>query len=546
MYLFYFLLAALLFFGAQYMSDWNDSYTTRDQTIVLRGAMALGVALHHMAQKTCAPWHPYQYRVHGLDPFLHVGYLFSSVFLFCSGMGLYRSLRQKPDYLKGFPRKRILPIIIAFYLSEILYTAVRLAMGRRMDAITAIWYLSGLHMANPNAWFVVAIVFLYLIFWTAFRRCRREGIAILSVALFALAYAALGATVGHQDNWWMQGEWWYNSIMLFPLGLLFGKYENQITAFLKKGYLFWLILSFAATLLLFRQSEWINNNGWGYYGTGGISRSLMSAGLQWCVATAFTSCCFLLMMKIRFGNRALSWLGSESLGFYLMHGLFVEFFGYNFMDISKSVIYIRNLPVYIAVVLACSALATLLFGRVWRWITGFAQGIRRIPGKAVLFRFALVLLLLCLIPSLPGRNERVRIMNGMVFHLPEHYSRRYSDSRYAVWEYTGSDRKPGNLILDADIRDSRARNLSTVKEVLETCEWLMGAELYVNPNGIRMVRGYAEYSGNLERRYYIEGTGSVMLMCMIEDERFYNSEDCEFILEEVAESVNINSGHIGI
>lgn len=45
-------------------------------------------------------------------------------------------------------------------------------------------------------------------------------------------------------------------------------------------------------------------------------------------------------------------------------------------------------------------------------------------------------------------------------------------------------------------------NLGTAEEVLEACDWLMEAELYVNPRGVRMVRGYAEYSGNLERRYY--------------------------------------------
>lgn len=155
----------------------------------------------------------------------------------------------------------------------------------------------------------------------------------------------------------------------------------------------------------------------------------------------------------------------------------------------------------------------------------------------MILHFTVVLLLLVLAGTFLGRDRHVRVMNGLVFRLPEHYARRYSDSRYGVWEYTGGDRRPGNLILDADIRDVRARNLGSAEEVLEACDWLMEAELYVNPRGVRMVRGYAEYSGNLERRYYIESQSTVMLMCMTEDERFNSKENCEQILLEVADAV---------
>ena len=62
-------------------------------------------------------------------------------------------------------------------------------------------------------------------------------------------------------------------------------------------------------------------------------------------------------------------------------------------------------------------------------------------------------------------------------------------------------------------------------------------ELYINPNGIRMVRGFADYDGNRERRYYIETKEAVMLMCMKENESYYSKEDCEEIMLRVADSV---------
>ena len=120
MYLVYFLLAAALFSGcrAYGRGEWNEEYTSLGQSKVLQGALVLGVALHHMAQKSCAPWHKPAYIVHGLDFFVPIGYLFVSAFFFCSGLGLYKSLKTKPNYLNGFIRKRILSLVAAFYLSE--------------------------------------------------------------------------------------------------------------------------------------------------------------------------------------------------------------------------------------------------------------------------------------------------------------------------------------------------------------------------------------------------------------------------------------------
>lgn len=561
MYLCYFLLAALICFGASCAGrgKWNEGCTSLEQTKVLQGVTALGIALHHMAQKTCAPWHPQATIVHGLDLFVPMGYMFVGVFLFCSGFGLYRSFKTKPGYLDGFLRRRIAPLVIAYYLSEFIYTAVRLAMGEKMDAVTILWYLSGLHMANFNAWYLVVIPFFYLAFWVVFRFCRREGAAITWVFAFTLGYAALGAFIGHQNDWWMRGEWWYNSILLFPLGLLLGKHEARVTAFLKRGYWLWLVLSFATILLLFWQSEWLNSHGWGYYGAAGdpmtVPHRLMSAGMQWLVATAYVAFCFLVMMKVRFGNRALKWLGGVTLEFYLMHGVFVELFGYNFLDLTKSLIYIRSVPLYIAAVLGCAVPATLLFSALWKKLAAVilakgrgdlrAERTRRRTAEhshlplrrlVVLGVAALALLLVFLILPSPG-DDSVRVISGRAFHMPEGFELKYSDRQYGVWAYAGTDKHPANIILDAEIRDGIAGDFRTAEEVLADCTWLSEAELVVNPQGVRMVRGFVEYSGIQERRYYVESDSTMILLCMREDARYYNLDDCEAAMQAVADGI---------
>ena len=76
-----------------------------------------------------------------------------------------------------------------------------------------------------------------------------------------------------------------------------------------------------------------------------------------------------------------------------------------------------------------------------------------------------------------------------------------------------------------------------MEDVLADRDLLEEAELYVNPQGVRMARGFADYSGSPERRYYIESAGTVLLMCMQEDERYYSRADCEEAMLQTADSV---------
>ena len=43
-------------------------------------------------------------------------------------------------------------------------------------------------------------------------------------------------------------------------------------------------------------------------------------------------------------------MGGLTLEFYIIHGLFVELFGFNFIDVAKSLYYIKNVALYTVVV----------------------------------------------------------------------------------------------------------------------------------------------------------------------------------------------------
>ncbi len=397
----YFSLGALLFFGSRFCGrkGWNEEYTSRKQTGMLRGAAALGVVLHHVAQKTCGSWHPRTVIVHGLDFFLDGAFIFVGIFFFCSGLGLYKSLKEKPDYLRGFLRKRVLPLIFTYYLSEWLYLVIRLLMGQIMGPGEVWFYLSGLHMANENAWFIVTLPLFYFFFYLAFRFIRREGAAIAATTCGVILYMVGCAMVDHQQTWWLRGEWWYNSVLLFPLGLVFAKYEKAFTDFFKKGTWIWLAVSILAAVGLSMLSGLTVNEWAGYYGEYAGDRlkvvhRLMSALSENLYAAAVLWALLLFLMKVRFGNGVLGWYGRMSLEVYLMHGLFIELFGYSFYDRARSLLYIRDVPLFLCVVLIGGTVGAIAF----RFLRTKLTALLRISGGKG--------------PSTKGKKRRIQAETG--------------------------------------------------------------------------------------------------------------------------------------
>jgi len=136
------------------------------------------------------------------------------------------------------------------------------------------------------------------------------------------------------------------------------------------------------------------------------------------------------------------------------------------------------------------------------------------------------------------KGSGARTVAGLTVTPPAGFTLTSSDNRQAIWKYTENDKKPGVLVLDEEIKGDQAQRFNSVDEVLRDGFWLENAELYVNPQGIRMARGFCtEFSGYPERRYYVETDGAVFLLCMIEDSRYYDPADCEEAMKQTADSI---------
>ena len=343
---------------------WNDDAFSLGQMKALQGFIAFIIMFHHCGQRTCASWMDKRYYVAGLEFFVPIGYVLVAFFTFCSGYGLYKSLKNKKDYLSGkFIVHRILPIIITGYVVSMIFLLARYLLGHNISSRQLIYYVSGVQLCNPNGWYVIVIPFFYLCFFLAFKFIQNEMTALLAVLLFTVAYQLFGASLDHND-WWVRGEWWYNSIHLFAVGIFFAMNEERIVAHLKKYYTIYFIAGLILIPVLFGLSEFTKAV-FSYYGEYSNASHRMLRRLVCLLAEILFSSdvvfwFFLLGMKMKLGNPFLKLMGTVTLEFYLIHGLYVEMFAHHFDEKYRSLYYIRNNAVFVTVVFALGLASALI------------------------------------------------------------------------------------------------------------------------------------------------------------------------------------------
>lgn len=372
-YLIYPVMLGILIWGMKICKkgEWNDEYLSLSQMKFLQGYIALCIMLHHIGQDLCPNWKVNYKTYGGLELFVPIGFLLVAVFMFCSGYGLYVSYEKKANYLDNhYFRNRILPLVIGFYVSGWIFFIARIIMGEKMDSWKIFCYISGIGLPNLYAWFAVIMPLLYLFFYLAFKFCGRFKIPVVIILVFI--YMFIGTCIDHND-YLMRGEWWYNCVHLFWIGILIGKYREAFVEKAKKGYLVKLILCCIALFICWKLTE-ITKGVFSYYGQYNPMLSRVQVVLyRWICLLAemmasavFVFTILMLGLKIKIGNRFLGFMGGITFEFYMIHGLVVEFFSYRFCETVKPITRITNGALMIVVVFVLSLPLALALKKVCR------------------------------------------------------------------------------------------------------------------------------------------------------------------------------------
>lgn len=383
-YLVYPILLIVYFWGAKFFgnNEWNDDAFSLKQMKAIQGFISVCIMFHHISQKTCASWlSEDKFVADGLNLFVPIGFYFVAIFLFCSGYGLYYSFHKKENYLgNGFFKRRVFPVVLSYYTTGWIFLIARFLMGEEIDLTKFLIYFFGLKLSNPHAWFVVVLPFLYLFFYISFRYIKKDGLAICSLFFMVFLYLLFGTSLDHND-WLVRGEWWYNSIASFPIGVLFAKYCQKVIDHFKKHnilYYVYMIILFLGMLASYQLSAYakIIFTYYGEYDDKGYNMLR-----RWpCLVTEILACMtfvffmFFLGMKIKFGNRFINFMGTITLEFYLIHGLFLEPFAHTFADATPPIYQVRNVPLLILIVFIPALPSAVLLQKLHKWIIAKVNG----------------------------------------------------------------------------------------------------------------------------------------------------------------------------
>lgn len=374
--------------------SFNEDSLSLNVMTSLKGILALFVIMHHLSQQTLFK------KTETISFFKDIGFLFVGIFFFTSGYGLYKSFSTKENYLKGFPKKRILPIVITYYLMIAIYAIYYLISGNDFSGADWIRKLSGFTLINSQAWFVYVIVIMYFAFYFVYKneKLRKHGILILLIV--ALLQGALFVVNGHfpwwigEEKWWtvpgafgnvswwqlpcvliFEGEWWVNSTVAFVFGVFVAQKENSIIEWSKKNYWVKFAITVVILALVTFAGFWsLSNIGyWAEFGGSiGIWQRCVCYLIQCvqCIATCFFL--MMLMRKIYVQNKFYNFLGKRTLEIYLLQEMVLFAFAFLIQVDGKTPIfkpYNTNVILDIGVVVVTVVISSIVFNLICKVVS---------------------------------------------------------------------------------------------------------------------------------------------------------------------------------
>ncbi|MBR4759456.1 MAG: acyltransferase family protein [Lachnospiraceae bacterium] len=332
-FLIYPALLACLFIGTKFAGKqtYHENPLGNAQTKAVCALLSVCIILHHLSQKAAAQLAAKDPGRLALEPFRNIGYLFVAYFFFCSGFGLYKSFSSKPDYLKGFLPRHLMPLILTFLITDCLFQYARIS--RKAVAFPA----------NTYSWFVFVLMLFYIVFYLCCRFLGKH--ALTGIIICSLLFCILCRCTYTQS-------YWYNSISAFPLGVFFAKQEASLLVKMRKKYPVNLVLCFLLTIALIFLAD-SEMRIYHFFG-GSISFDLacdIRTLLQLLAALVFPVLISMLSLKLQIHNKVLSFLGSMTLETYLVHVFFVEIFCKRFIGSYNPFFYIKNPVLYLLAVI---------------------------------------------------------------------------------------------------------------------------------------------------------------------------------------------------
>ena len=173
---------------------------------------------------------------------------------------------------------------------------------------------------------------LYIAFRLVFGKVKKPLAGILIITGVVLVMMTIGLFSGHSDtgvmSYWFKGEWWYNTIFMFPVGMLYAYKEERINKVIRKASVSLLI----ASSILFIIMDHIHKNlisesiYWTEYhnAPNPILDKLTGLGQETLFELVFLIFVVTFMSRVKIGNPVIKFFGKISLEVIMLNYLLID------------------------------------------------------------------------------------------------------------------------------------------------------------------------------------------------------------------------------
>ena len=372
-------LGAILFIGSSRRPANETAFFDRITSKEIQGVLAVFIMFHQTVIALDAN------RIDSGDMmfFYYYGILAVAFFFFSSGFGLIKRWMTDENYIKGFMRRRTFTVLVPFFICNYIYLTDALlnniASRKTFGFGEVICSFFGLFLVNNEMWFAVEIMILYVFFRIVFSKVKKPLTGILLMTCVVLVMMAVGLFSGHSEtgvmSYWFKGEWWYNTILMFPVGMLYAYKEERINQVIKKAFVSLLLASGILVVLM----DHVHRNlisGHHIYWTeyegsaNPILDKLIGLGQETIFEIAFLILVITLMSRIRISNPVIKFFGKISLEVIMLNYLLIDklYFLYKIYGIGV------YLPAVVAGTLVCASLVYLVKNIVLEKKSGLFDG----------------------------------------------------------------------------------------------------------------------------------------------------------------------------
>lgn len=326
------ILGAILFTGSSRRPADETAFFDRISGKEIQGALAVFIIFHQTVIALDAD---------GKDSgdlrfFYYYGILAVAFFFFSSGFGLLKRWMTDENYIKGFMRRRIFTVLVPFFICNYIYLTDALlnniASRMHFGFGEVICSFFGIFLINNEMWFAVEIMILYIAFRLVFSKVKKPLTGIIIMTFVVLAMMTIGLFSGHSDtgvmSYWFKGEWWYNTLLMFPLGMLYAYKEDRINRVIKRAFVAVLL----GSAVLFVILDHIHKNlisrsiYWTEYANSAnpILDKLLGLGEETLLEIVFLILVITIMSRVKIGNPVIKFFGKISLEIIMLNYLVIE------------------------------------------------------------------------------------------------------------------------------------------------------------------------------------------------------------------------------